>query len=233
MAVPLIGMVRVGLVDELLLMASCPVIEPVVVESKVRVIDVVCPGLRVNGKLTGDSEKPLPVTAMELTVTAAVPLDVSVTVCVVGVFTTTLPKGMLVAFRLSTGVAALSCSETDFDVLPVAAVRVTDCAVVTEAALAVKAALVAVAGTVTEPGTVTELLLLVRATLTPPVGAEPDKLTVHESASAPVIDVLPQETALTVGTTAVPVPLRLTVAVGALLEIVNCPVTELAVVGAN
>lgn len=38
MAVPLSGMVRVEFVDELLLMVSCPVIEPVVVGSKVRVM---------------------------------------------------------------------------------------------------------------------------------------------------------------------------------------------------
>jgi hypothetical protein len=76
-------------------------------------------------------------------------------------------------------------------------------------------------------------LLLDRPTLTPPVGAEPDKLTVHESANDPVIDVLLQEIACTIGATAVPVPLRVTVAVGALLDIVNCPVTEFADVGSN
>jgi hypothetical protein len=168
---------------------------------------------------------------MEFTVKAAVPLEVKVTVCVVGVFTTTLPNGMFVAFTLNTGVAALSCRETDFDVDPVVAVRVTDCAVVTEATFAVNAALVAVAGTVTELGTVTAPLLLERLTLTPPVGAVPDRVTVHESAKAPVIEVLLQETALTVGAMAVPVPVRLTVAVGALLEMLSCPVTEPALVG--
>jgi hypothetical protein len=105
--------------------------------------------------------------------------------------------------------------------------------VVTETALAVKEALVAVAGTVTELGTATEVPLLARVTLTPPVGAEPERLTVHESASAPVIDVLLHETALTVGATAVPVPLRLTVAVGAVLATLSCPVTELALAGLN
>lgn len=214
-------MVRVGLVDELLLIVNWPVIDPVVVGSKVRVVIVVCPGLRFKGKLTGDIENPLPVTEMEFTVTTAVPLEVKVTFCVVGVFTTALPKGMLVALALSTGVAALSCSETDLEVDPVVAARVTDCAVVTEATLAVNAALVAVAGTVTEPGRVTAPLLLASATLTPPVGAEPDRVTVHESASDPVIVVLLHEIELTVGVTVVPVPPRLTVAEGALLEIVN------------
>lgn len=136
-------------------------------------------------------------------------------------FTTTLPNGILEAFTLNTGVAALSCNEIDLEVVPVVAVTVTDCAVVTEATFAVKTELVAVAGTVTEAGTVTALLLLVNPTITPPVGAEPDRVTVHESASAPVIDVLLHEIALTVGAMAVPVPLRLTVAVGALLAMVN------------
>jgi hypothetical protein len=119
------------------------------------------------------------------------------------------------------------------DVFADVAVRVADCALLTEATLAVNDALVAVAGTVIEPGTVTALLLLERLTLWPPVGAEPDKLTVHVSASAPVMEVLLHDTALTVGVTVVPVPLKTTVAVGALLEIVNCPVSELAVVGLN
>jgi hypothetical protein len=116
-------------------------------------------------------------------------------------------------------------------VLPVVAVRVADCAVVTAATLAVNPAELAVAGTVTELGTVTEPLLLERATVRPPVGAEPDSVTVHESDWEPVIDVLPHEIPLTVGAVDVPVPLRLTLAVDALLEMLSWPVTELAVVG--
>ena len=117
--------------------------------------------------------------------------------------------------------------------LPVDAVRVADCELVTEATLAVKVALVAVAGIDTTPGTVTAELLVAKATLTPPVGADPDRVTVHESASDPVMVVLLQLIPATVGATVVPLPLRLTVAVGALLEIVSCPVTALADVGSN
>jgi len=40
----------------------------------------VCPGLSFAGRLTDDVENPVPVTEIELTVTAAVPLDVRVTV---------------------------------------------------------------------------------------------------------------------------------------------------------
>jgi len=189
--------------------------------------------LSVAGRLTADDENPLPVTAIELTVTGAVPLEVRVTVCVVELFTETAPKEMLLAFTFSVGMPALSCSATLFDAPAVVAVRVADCELLTEATFAVKAAVVAVAGTVTDAGTFTELLLLERLTLSPPVGADPDRLTVQASAREPVIEVLPQETAVTVGATVVPVPLRLTEAAGALLAIESCPVTELAVGGLN
>jgi hypothetical protein len=96
--------------------------------------------------------------------------------------------------------------------------------VLTEVTFAVNTAVVAPAGTVTEAGTVTAVLLLARLTLVPPVSAEPDKLTVQVSASDPVMEELLQDTALTVGATAVPAPLILIVAAGALLAIVTVPV---------
>ena len=185
------------------------------------------------GRLTGVTENPLPVTATEFTVTAAVPVDVNVTVCVVELLITMAPNETLVAFRLRTGVAAFSCNEADRDVLPDAAVNVMVCALVTAETFAENDALVAVAGTVIEAGTVTALPLLVMETLTPPVGAEPDRLTVQVSVRDPVMDMLLQDSALTVGAIVVPVPLRLTVALGALLDIVSWPVDALALVGSN
>ena len=185
------------------------------------------------GRLTDDAENPLPVTAIELTVTAAVPLEVSVTVCVVKWSTTSAPNETVVAFTLKDGVAAFSCSETDFDVLPLVAVRVADWVLVTAEILAVNTADVAVAGTVMEVGVVTEALLLASVTLTPALGALPESVTVHESASDPVIDVLPHVNPLTVGVTVVPVPLKLTDTLGALLAIASCPVTEPAADGLN
>jgi hypothetical protein len=187
----------------------------------------------VTGKLPPETEKPVPEIESELIVTATVPLDVTVTDFVTAVPTDTLPNDSDVAFRVRAGVAALSCRETACEVLPVVAVSVTDCALVTEAAFAVNVAVAAPAGTDTLAGTVTTLLLLARETLTPPVGADPDKLTVHESASDPVIVLLLQPTALTFGNTDEPVALRLTIAAGALLEMVNCPLAVFAVVGSN
>ena len=185
------------------------------------------------GRFTAEAEKPLPDTATELTVTGAVPVDDSVTVCVVALFTTTAPNAMLLAFTVKAGVAPFNCNETVRDVLPDPAVSVTACAVDTADTLAVKDALVEDAATVTDPGTVTEPLLLARLTPRPPEGAEPDRVTEHESDRAPVMEVLPQLIELTVGATEVPAPLRLTGEVVALLEIVNCPVMELALLGAN
>jgi len=164
-------------------------------------------------------------------VTAAVPLEVRVTVCVVELFTTTAPNEMELALILSAGVAAFSWRTTDLDELPGEAVRVADCAIVTAATLAAKVAEVAVAGTVTELGMLTELLLLLRATDNPPEGAEPESVTVQESDKAPVTDVLLHDRALTLGVAVVPVPLRLTVTGDALLAMLSWPVTELAVVG--
>jgi hypothetical protein len=185
----------------------------------------VCPGFKVTGVVIPFAPKSEPATESEEIVTGAVPEEVTVTDCVPVLPTETLPNDTDVVFRVKVGVAAFSCSETVLEVPAVVAVRVTDCALVTEVALAVKVALVAAAGTATEAGTLTELLLLARLTLRPPLGAGADKLTVHASARDPVMEVLPQKTALTVGVTAaMPAPLRLIVAVDVLLVIVAVPV---------
>ena len=53
------------------------------------------------GKVAPDIEKPAPDNVAEFTVTAAVPVDVSVTDCVAGVLSTTLPKARLVVLTLN------------------------------------------------------------------------------------------------------------------------------------
>ena len=62
-------------------------------------------GFRVNGKLPPTMVKPAPVIAAEFTVTGEVPVDVSVSDCVVAVFTITLPKLRLAALIVSCGTA--------------------------------------------------------------------------------------------------------------------------------
>jgi hypothetical protein len=113
------------------------------------------------------------------------------------------------------------------------AVTVADCAVLTEATVAVKDAVEAPDATVTLAGIVTDVELLARATVCPPDGAAELNETVQAVVPEPVNEAVPQDKPLTVTATVVPAPLRLTVAAGALLEIVNTPVAALAVVGAN
>jgi Na+/H+-dicarboxylate symporter len=128
---------------------------------------------------------------------------------------------MVVASTLNCAEAGLSCSETDLVVAPVVAVSFTVCVVDTADASAVKPTVVDVAGMVTEAGTVTFVLLLLSATVTPPCGADPDKVTLQESDAEPMIVVVLQDIALTVGAVFVPVPLRLTTSVPAVVESVN------------
>ena len=124
--------------------------------------------------------------------------------------TVTLPKTRLVALTLSVGTEAFNCNAKLF-VTPVElAVKVTACAVPTALTFAVKPALVAFAGTISVDGTVTAALLLVIATLKPPLGAAPLNVTVQASVPEPVIEALPHEKALSVGAFATPVPLKLT-----------------------
>ncbi len=98
----------VEFVDELVEIVSCPVALPTTVGLNVSVTFNDWPGFSVVGRLAEELENPVPVTPMELIVTEAVPVDVSVTVCVVELFTTMLPKEMLLALALNTGVAAFS-----------------------------------------------------------------------------------------------------------------------------
>ena len=104
-------------------------------------------------------------------------------------------------------------------------------AVETAAALAVKEAVVAVAGIVMEAGTFTFGLLLASAIITPDFGAEPDSVTLQESASTPTMDALLQVRALSVGEAVVPLPVRLTACVPALLVRVSWPDADPAVLG--
>jgi hypothetical protein len=105
--------------------------------------------------------------------------------------------------------------------------------VLTADAVAVKPALVAPAAIVTDAGTATALLLLARFTVVAAVAAAVS-VTVQAVVPAPVTDPLLQVSALSVGVTgACPVPLKLMVAVEALLPIVTDPLNETAVVGSK
>jgi hypothetical protein len=103
----------------------------------------------------------------------------------------------------------------------------------TEVTVAVKPALLAPAATVTEAGTVAAELVLARLTTNPPLAAEAFNDTVQALVPAPVMDDFEQESAVSEG---VPVPLRLTVGVPLVEELlltVSIPVAAPADVGSN
>ena len=177
--------------------------------------------------------KPVPATVAALTVTAAVPVEDRVSVCVVAVFAFTLPKDKLDELTLSVGTAAPSVQGEGLATLLALAVRVAVCAVLTDETVAVKLAVVEPAATVTEAGTVTDELLLARLTVNPPVAAAAFSVTVQLSVPAPVIEPLVQLSPLSTGT---PVPLRVTTAEvppEELLVRVSWPEMAPAVVGSN
>jgi hypothetical protein len=101
--VPLSPMIAVPLVEELLWMVSWPVTPPVAVGSNCTFSVTDCVGFKVTGKVAPDIVKPAPVNVAELMVTASVPVEVSVTADVVGVFNVTLPNARLAGVMVNVG----------------------------------------------------------------------------------------------------------------------------------
>jgi hypothetical protein len=95
--------------DELLVKVNEPVSAPAAVGSNCTVSVAVAFGLSVSGKVAPETVKPGPATVPALMVTATVPVEDRVTVCVVAVFTFTVPKPMLPALTLSVGTPDPSC----------------------------------------------------------------------------------------------------------------------------
>lgn len=78
----------------------------------------------MTGNPPPDTENPVPEIVSELIVTAAVPLEVTVTDFETAVPTETLPNASEVALRVSAGVVAFSCNPTLLDELLEVAVTV-------------------------------------------------------------------------------------------------------------
>lgn len=232
-----------GLVEELLVMANCPVAAPAVEGSNCKVSVAAWLGFNVTGNEAPDIVKPVPVSAAALTVTGAVPVEVNVSDFVEAVLRATLPKLTLPALMLRVGTVAavaFNCSEKLLELLFADAVNFTDSAEVTADTVALKLAVVALAGTVTVAGTVTAALSLLRLTLCPPLPAAPLIVTVHASVPAPVRDPVLHESPLTViaepDAVFFPMPCSLTAAVGLVVEllaIVTCPVDVPSVLGSK
>lgn len=198
--VPLSVTTVVGPVEELLVMVSWPAADPALVGSNCTVTYAVWPGFNVAGKLPPRIEKPDPLAVTELTVRAAVPEELRVTVCVVVAFSVTLPKTSVFELRVKVGVLAVSCNATVFETLAALAVKVAVCVELTAAIVAAKLALVALGGTVTVAGTVTAASLLASATVNPPVEAPVFNVTVQASVPDPVSDPLAHEKPLSATT---------------------------------
>ena len=88
---------------ELLLIVIWPLVASEDVGSNCTCNVAVCDGFSVIGKLPPTIVKPVPVIAAEFTVTGELPVDVKINVCVIGVFTVTLPKLRLAALTVSCG----------------------------------------------------------------------------------------------------------------------------------
>jgi hypothetical protein len=87
-----------------LVMVSCPLEAAVEAGSNCTVNTAAWPGFKVAGKLPPETENPVPLIASALMVTAAVPLEVTVTDLVTAVPTATLPNDNEAALRLKDAV---------------------------------------------------------------------------------------------------------------------------------
>ncbi len=208
---PLNATTAVLFCEELLAIVSDPVSAPVAVGSNCTLRVAVWPEFKVNGKVAPDTVNPFPETLAALTITGEEPVDESVTDCVDGMPTATLPKATLVELMERVARPGLLGVRLRANVLftPLALdVSVTVCAEVTAATVTVNPAVVALAGTVTEAGTVAAALLLARLTATPPLGAAAARVTVQASVPLPASEALAHESPLSAdGGAATPVPL--------------------------
>lgn len=134
-------------------------------------------------------------------VTGIVPVDVRVNGCEVAVLTATLPKAMLPGLMLSVAMAGFNCRTNTLETPPVFPTILAVCGELTEATVVVNPVCDAPTPMVTEEGTLTAGLSLDKVTTTFVVAASV-RYTEQAFVPDPVIEVLPQETALSVGVAA-------------------------------
>jgi hypothetical protein len=166
------------------------------------------PGIKVTGRVGAETEKPVPVMVAELMVTAAAPVEVTVTVCVVDVPTDTLPKARLAELTVNAGSAISTSTLVLAETPPSLAVRTTVWGLVTVEAVATKPAPVAPAAMLTDAGTETAELLLERFTVIPPLGAAVLRVTAQESVPDSGIVPMLHVRELIAGASINPIPLR-------------------------
>ena len=246
--VPLRATAAVPPVVESLLMLSCPVTAPVAVGANWTCSARLWFGFSVAGKVPPTIVKPAPVIAAELTVTADVPEEVSVTDRVFAVFTVSLPKLRLEALTVNCGFAAavpVPLRATAAVPPVVESLLMLSCPVTAPVAVGANWTCSArvwfglsVAGKV--PPTIVKPAPVIAAELTV-TGDVPEEVSVTDRVFAVFTVSLPKLRleALTVNcgfAVAVPVPLRATAAVPPVVEsllMLSCPVTAPVAVGAN
>ncbi|HEY2472031.1 MAG TPA: hypothetical protein VGI45_29870 [Terracidiphilus sp.] len=122
-----------------------------------------CPGFRVRGKAGWSGENPAPETESAKMVTAAVPVDVTVTGFETGVPKATVPNATGLGLRLRAATVGGDNVMLNVAIIPLAwAVIVAVWGVVKELTVALKPVLLAPPLTVIADGTVTAGLLLLR-----------------------------------------------------------------------
>jgi hypothetical protein len=89
-------------------MVSCPVAAPVAVGSNCTSNVTAKLGFKVTGNVAPDIVKPVPLSAPELMVSGAVPVELNVTGCVDAVFTVTLPNVRLAVLIVNVGTVGTS-----------------------------------------------------------------------------------------------------------------------------
>lgn len=186
--------------DALLTIVNWPVYVPAVAGSNCTSSVSDCPGVSVAGNDAPDTENPVPLKLADFTVTAAVPVEVSVKGWDAGSFNGMLPKLIDVAFTPNPAVPAAgeTVMQKLVDTPPAFAVMVATCVVVTALTVALKPVVSALALTVTSLGTFTAELLLVRLTSTL-LDVFAERYTEHASVPAVLKVLLPHDTRLGTG----------------------------------
>ena len=99
-----------GPLEEVLVNVNWPADVPAAVGSNCTLRFAESPGFKVRGNVSPETANPAPLTVAAFTVTADVPVDERISVCVANVPTSTLPKFMLPALRVKMDDTAFNSS---------------------------------------------------------------------------------------------------------------------------
>lgn len=175
-----------------------PVAAPAVVGLNSILSVVVSFGANVIGKALADMMNSPPVNVAKLIVTADAPVDFNITVCVEGVFNSTLPNATLDDWTLSVRIPGFTLSGLAFERPAALASSATACGESTDEISAMNPTLLVLLGAGMIVGSITAELLLGNFTPSPPA-ASASGVTVHGTERDPAIDSLLQDVAFKPG----------------------------------